>query len=333
MFGLSWGAFVNEDKNSTSISPENTLLPSASTTPEPTQLPVPMQPTLGEKLFLGPDGLRAGWRLLLYLVMMVVVAVVLSVFLQPLRSHIKVELWLMMIGEGITVVAAIAPALVMGLLEKRSFDAYGLPRRLAFGKLFWVGTLWGLVWLTVLMLAMRGLKVFYFGGIALHGPRILKFAAFYGVLFLLVGFFEEFLMRGYTQFALTKMMGFWPTAVLLSLVFGAIHLRNEGEGWRGIISVVMIGFFFCLTLRRTGNLWFAVGFHASWDWGETFLFSVPNSGTVTPGHLLSSSFNGPSWLTGGSVGPEGSVLVYVLIAIMWIVFNRMYPEAKYQRDC
>src|SRR5450756_2021428 len=76
----------------------------------------------------------------------------------------------------------------------------------------------------------------------------------------------------------------------------------------GALSVFAMGMFFCLILRRTGNLWFAVGLHASFDWGETFLFSAPDSGIVAPGHLLNSSFHGPVWLTGGTVGPEGSAM-------------------------
>src|SRR3974377_2389718 len=89
-----------------------------------------------------------------------------------------------------------------------------------------------------------------------------------------------------------------------------------------------IGLFFCLTLRRTGTLWFAVGFHAAWDWGETFFYSVPDSGISYPRQqLLASSLHGSPWLTGGSVGPEGSVLCLVLMAIAWIAFDRIYPKA------
>jgi membrane protease YdiL (CAAX protease family) len=92
---------------------------------------------------------------------------------------------------------------------------------------------------------------------------------------------------------------------------------------------VVIGFFFCLTLRRTGTLWWAIGFHMSWDWGESYLYSVPDSGGTAPGHLLNSSFHGPDWLTGGSVGPEGSYLVFVVLVVLWILFARAYPEVKY----
>jgi hypothetical protein len=98
--------------------------------------------------------------------------------------------------------------------------------------------------------------------------------------------------------------------------------RNMGQRLAGI----MMGLFFCLTLRRTGHLWFAVGFHVSWDWGESFFYSVPDSGETSRGHLLSSSFHGPKWLTGGSVGPEASLLCLVAIAIVWIAFDRVYPS-------
>jgi hypothetical protein len=73
-------------------------------------------------------------------------------------------------------------------------------------------------------------------------------------------------------------------------------------------------------------LWFAVGFHAAWDWSETFFYSVPDSGTVFPGHLLSSSLRGPAWLSGGSAGPEGSVLCFAVVGLAWIALDRVYPR-------
>jgi hypothetical protein len=189
--------------------------------------------------------------------------------------------------------------------------------------------LWGIVALTVLMLMMRIAGVFHFGGLALSWPRIFKFAIFWAVFFVMVGLFEEFLMRGYTQFTLSRGLGFWPTAIILSLAFGAIHLGNAGEDKVGALGAAVIGLFFCLTLERLGNLWFAVGLHASWDWGETFFYSVPNSGTMAPGHLLNSWFEGPKWLTGGSVGPEASIFVFIVMALMALLFHFMYRPVKY----
>ena len=317
--------------------PKENLPPQASETrqPQPAEniaLPVtPRKISLSRRvhtLFVGPEGLRLVWRFVLYLAMAIGIAFLLGALLHILNLTTN-RLWMSMLAEIQLLLAAVVPALIMRRIERRPFGAYGLPPQNAFGKLFWLGALWGLVALTVLMTVLRGAGVFYFGNLALHGVRVLKFAAFWGLFFLLVGLFEEFLMRGYTLFTLMQAFGFWPAAITLSILFGTIHLANQGEAWIGAAAAGLIGFFFCLTLRRTGNLWFAVGFHASWDWGETYLYSVPNSGTVAPGHLLSSSFHGSPWLSGGSVGPEGSVFVFVVVAGLWVIFDRLRPQVKY----
>jgi len=291
------------------------------------ELPPPSFAERAHVVFLGTDGLRSGWRLVLYLAMGMAVLSILEGVVDHIHGLLR--LWSLFYDKVALLVAVLAPAFVMARVEQRPFGHYGLPRRGLFGRRFWLGALWGMIAITVLLLVLRGAHAFYFGGLALHGLRILKFAGFWGVFFLLVGLSEEFLLRGYSQFTLTQGIGFWPAAVLLSIAFGAIHLGNQGETWNGLLGAAVIGLFFCLTLRRTGDLWFAVGFHTFWNWGETFLYSVPNSGLLVPGQLLKSSLAGPAWLTGGSVGPEGSLLVFVLVVVLWVVFDRMYPEAKY----
>ena len=101
--------------------------------------------------------------------------------------------------------------------------------------------------------------------------------------------------------------------------------------------MVIIALFFCFTLWRTGTLWFAVGYHAAWDWGQTFFYGTSDSGLPGRGHLLNSSFHGPAWLTGGSVGPEGSVLNIPLVLMVWILFHFLvrkglpYPDLSRPR--
>ena len=86
--------------------------------------------------------------------------------------------------------------------------------------------------ITLLLASMYGLRVFAFGHLALHGVRIVKFAAFWGIFFLLVGLFEDFLFRGYTQFTLTRIIGFWPAAFLLSCT---LRLDPSAE-WRRAVG-------------------------------------------------------------------------------------------------
>ena len=308
--------------------------PPESNLPESTAKPRQprVSPTLaGDSFFFDAEGVRPIWRLLIYFALYYVLRLVLlSIAIAALPDRVApvTLLWLQFLEEFLLLVAALLPALFLAKLEGRRFGSYGLPVHSAFGKQFWLGVMWGLAAITLLLLVMRGVGVFHFGHLALHGVRVLKFAAFWGVMFLIVGLYEDFLFRGYSLFTLAEAIGFWPAAILLSFAFGFIHLRNSGESWVGALAAACIGLFFCLTLRRTGTLWFAVGMHASWDWGESFLYSVPDSGQVATGHLLSSSFHGARWLTGGSVGPEGSVFVFLVIILLWVIFDRVYPQSR-----
>jgi len=286
-----------------------------------------------DSVFIGPFGLRAGWRLASYIGSFYFLVYAISFLIAPLLTHLPDNLlqqsYLLLIGDFVEFVAAVVPALVLSRLELRPFGAYGLPPLQAFRKNFWIGTLWGILSLTILLAVMRAIHVFYFGRLAVHGGRAVKFAVFWGAVFLMVAFYEEFITRGYTQFTLADGIAFWPAAVITSTFFGISHLTNPGENWTGAVGAGFIGLFWCFTLRRTGSLWFAIGMHAAWDWGESFLYSVPDSGLLAPGHLIRSSFHGPRWLTGGPVGPEGSVLIIVLFAGLWFLFDRLYPEVKY----
>src|SRR6516225_1939227 len=276
----------------------------AASQPGTPEFAIASQTSYARTLFFSTDGLRPGWGIAFYAISFLLLQQI-AVQLAWMRNLGDSGLWSMLLEELGDLASAVIPAIVLARVEGRPWSTYGLPGKNAFGRRFWTGVLWGFASMSMLMFALYEAHTFAFGHIMLHGVRLVRFAAFWALLFLLVGLFEEFLLRGYTQFTLTRGIGFWPAALALSGAFGLIHLRNNGEHWPGLLAAAFIGLFCCLTLRRTGNLWFAVGFHAAWDWGETFFYSVPDSGTVFPGHLLNSSRSGPDWLTGGSVGPEG----------------------------
>ena len=229
------------------------------------------------------------------------------------------------ISEGVLMVGTLGAGLVMSLLEGRPFGDYGLPVRWAFGKFFWQGALFGMIEISAVIAVIAALGSYHFGTLAIHGVQVLRWAAFWGVCFVIVALYEEFTFRGYLQFTLAQAAGFWPAALLLSMGFGLVHRGNPGESKLGLAGVMLVGLFWCLTLRRTGNLWFAVGMHAAFDFGETFLYSVPDSGIVFPGHLSNATLAGPGWLTGGTAGPEASLCDFVVLLLFFYVFHRLYP--------
>ena len=304
------------------------------TAPAPRSLLAPPSgPVTGARaIFWNERELRAGWRLAVFVLLAFLFAsggLFLTLALHvPQVPRNSVTPAALLAQEGIGFLATLAAAAIMALVERRPFGGYGLRGAGAFGARFWQGAAWGIAMITAILLLIRAFGGFSFGELALQGAASWRYAVIWGVAFVCVGFFEEFLFRGYAQFTLATGVGFWPAAAALSAAFGAMHIRNTGEDLAGALSVVVIGMFFCLTLRRTGNLWFAVGLHAAFDWGESFLFSVPDSGIVVPGHLLNSAFHGPAWLTGGTVGPEASVMAFVVVGLAATIFARAYPANK-----
>ncbi len=283
--------------------------------------------------FFGEGGLRSGWRLFLYLLIVVAVSVAITVVVRRIVGvpHGVPPVSVMILQELVGFAVVFGAAVVMSRVERRSLGDYGLPAREMFGGKFWLGFLFGLAEISLLIGLIAAFGGYSFGSFALHGNEILRWGLIHLLLFTCVGFFEEFFFRGYTQFTLGDGIGFWSAAILLSVVFGAGHLGNPGEGWVGAASVVLVGLFFCFTLRRTGNLWYAVGLHASFDWAETFLYSVPNSGVVLQGHLSNAVLHGPKWLTGASVGPEGSVFCFVTMGLQFLVVMLLFPKKEGER--
>jgi membrane protease YdiL (CAAX protease family) len=123
-------------------------------------------------------------------------------------------------------------------------------------------------------------------------------------------------------------MGFWPAAILSSLLFGLGHAFNAGETKIAVTGTVLIALVWCFSLKRTGTLWFAIGMHAAWDWGESFLYGVPDSGHQAVGALMRPSIGGPAWLSGGSAGPEGSALDLIFTLLIWLALARRFPRRQ-----
>ncbi|MBZ5572360.1 MAG: CPBP family intramembrane metalloprotease [Acidobacteriia bacterium] len=297
--------------------------------PSPTQ-------SLLRRIFIGRSGLRAGWRLAIFLLIVFALGSGLRLVARILHlptggGNITALTPLGVVASAGTgfLLTAVA-AWIMSKIEGRKFGQYGLPASQAFRKDLWVGMLWG-------FLATSGtvLMIFVLHGVRItrgpvHGQALLASAAAWGLAFLFVGFNEEFGFRGYIQYTLTTGIGFWPSAILISGLFGLAHAQNSGENVFGELSVVLFGLLFCLFLRRRGSLWWAVGFHLGYDWTETFFWGAPDSGLLPTQNFLSSTFAGPKWLTGGPVGPEASMFTPICLLIVAILFSLVYRENLYR---
>ncbi len=297
---------------------------------EASPLATPQPPKRGVHwIFFGAEGLRAGWGVLLFVLLFLGFGFLTAQVLRHLLPHSHrsavLPLRLAFISETAQMVPLLLATAIMALIESRSLLAYGYqgPAR---AVRFISGLVWGFVALSALVLVLWKARLLAFDGVQLHGPAIWKYALGWGLLFLVVGVFEESTLRGYLQFTLTRGIGFWWGALLLSSLFGFSHGTNPGETPVGLFTAAAVGLVFCLSLWYTGSLWWAVGCHAGWDWAESYLYGTSDSGMVARGHLLGEHPTGQLLWSGGTTGPEGSLLALVLIAVMallmWLWWGR-----------
>jgi membrane protease YdiL (CAAX protease family) len=178
----------------------------------------------------------------------------------------------------------------------------------------------------------------------LSGIDILGYGAMWLLGFLMVGLLEEYLTRGYILYTLTRglaglyqwafrtrhsaVLGFWTSAVIVSILFGLGHSSNKGESPLGLLSAGLASMLFCLSLSRTGSLWWAIGFHTAWDWAQSFLYGVADSGTMIPHHLLATHPVGKPFLSGGATGPEGSIFIVPIVALASLVIILTLPRTR-----
>jgi hypothetical protein len=285
------------------------------------------------EIFVGADGLHAGWGLLLFVVFWeafkaLLYPLVLSLLTAPRDPH-SMHAGRVIPLEGAGVACVLAATWVLSRVEGRTVTDYGLSDRRALRN-FGVGAICGAVLLSCLVLCLKASGALVFDGRHLFGWTALRYAAVWLCGFLVVGLLEELLFRGYAQFTIARgvrgvchrlgaghasAVGFWLAALLTSFYFGFGHGANPGESPIGLIAAGLIGLVFCLSIWRSGALWWAIGFHMAWDWAESFLYGLGDSGSMIQGHLLATHPAGRELLSGGATGPEGSVLVLPVIAL------------------
>lgn len=208
----------------------------------------PSQPTSRlasgiKRVFVGRNGVRAGWRLLIFAALVVVL---LGGFLvtrnggvqgfQEARSQaaqVTVTPLLMCGSEGVAFLLLCVATLIISKIEHRKLGEYGLPLRRALGKDLGHGCLWGFLAISGTLLTMFLLRGFRITGLALHGTAIFFSMAAWGIAFFVVGLCEEFMLRGYAQYTLASGIGFWPAAFVMSGLFAFGHFFNTKRNWSG----------------------------------------------------------------------------------------------------
>jgi hypothetical protein len=301
-------------------------------------------------LFYGADGLRAGWSLLVFFVLyaaMAFSALKVAKMLHPSASQAgkggTVSLGTTFFGDAITLGIALLVSWIMAKIERRPFAAYGLGGERKLPRLL-AGLAWGVSFLSLLVFGLWKAGLLVIDGRGLFGSDILRYSVAWLAAFLLIAITEEFLFRGYLQYTLSRglagmfrtvfklrhstALGFWSAAVTWAVLFGFVHKGNPGESPIGLVCASLAALLFCLSLWRTGSLWWAIGLHATWDYAQSFLYGVGDSGLFMRQRLLLTHPAGSPLLSGGGTGPEGSAFVLPVMALIALAIVFTLPRSK-----
>lgn len=244
-------------------------------------------PSALRHIFIGTDGLRSGWSLLIFITFFAAMMFAMNIIGHKLHpSPHKApsaagtfSLTSNYINESIPLAVLLLLTWIMSKIERRPTSIYGLggTRKLPH---FLAGLAWGVACLSLLIFTLWKTGLLVIDSHLLFGAAAFRYGALWLVGFLLVGLLEEYLTRGYLQYTLARSLagiykwafkthhssalGFWTAALTFSILFGLGHGSNPGESPIGLLSVVLSSMVFCLSLWRTDSLWWAIGFHTSW---------------------------------------------------------------------
>jgi membrane protease YdiL (CAAX protease family) len=332
-------------------------------TPQPAEIivPPPPPPSTAHRIFFGRFGFRAGWGISIWLVFFVLIGIVAAIFSIAATGHLREIVQartfaathpnapkphlhidfvsiLVIVQDGVTFLGLLGICWFFSRAERRPLRSYGIGSY-RFSDVF-SGALWGLIMMSVLIFVLHAGHLLVFDGRALHGPAIFLYALKWLLAFFLVGLSEEYSFRGYLQYTLmrgvwglaelvsatnARAVAFWIAAAIMSLLFALAHTSNGGETFFGLVQVFLAGIAFAYALWRTGSLWWGIGFHMTWDWAQSYLFGVADSGNISVGRLFITHPIGKPILSGGPDGPEGSVFASVALLLTILIIHFVHP--------
>lgn len=120
--------------------------------------------------------------------------------------------------------------------------------------------------------------------------------------------FEEILSRGVIFRITEQMFGSAIALAISSLFFGFAHFGNPGVTLQAQLGIAAgSGLLFGLAYILTRSLWLPIGMHAGWNFAEGDLLGCLDSGYPVQG-LFETRMHGNALVTGGSFGPEASLI-------------------------
>lgn len=261
-------------------------------------------------IFISSDEprLRAGWRLLLQTVFLILIAFAINYLAKLIRIS----------GDGLIVSQILELTLFTSSiyiarrwLDKRTFTSLGFQ----VNKQAFIDVLAG-IGITFIMMGVIYIAEVAAGWLTFENfawqtesaTQVLTGVSSFFVVFILVGYNEELLSRGYHLQTLTSGTNLLWGVLISSSIFGIAHLGNPNATWVSAAGIFFAGIFLAYGYIRTGQLWLSIGLHIGWNFFEGVVFGFPVSG-LDIYRLVHHTIEGPEIWTGGAFGPEAGLIV------------------------
>lgn len=204
-------------------------------------------------------------------------------------------------------------------------EVLGLPKRPTARREWLIGAAlgWGLVVLAILPMALAGtLDIQFWTQSRAFGLLLLNLATLAAAALV-----EEVAFRGYPFRRLIEAIGPVAATIIMSLLFGLLHILNPGATWTSTVITVLAGLLLSVAWLRTHGLWLGWGFHFAWNASMGILFGLPISGINDFSSIVETRTIGHLGLTGGDYGPEGAAftaLVLLIGIVILVLITRDY---------
>jgi membrane protease YdiL (CAAX protease family) len=290
----------------------------------------PIKRPLLAMIFMSPSEprLRAGWRLLIQTILLIVLGIGVSIaaFFLPTDLGSTTILLVTELAELIAFAGSIY--LARRFLDKRSFVSLGFKIDKYVGYDILAGIVITFIMMGLIFVAMQALGWLKFESFAWNSDPVQVAAVqtlIYFIVFILVGFNEELFSRGYHLQTIASGLNLFWGVIISSILFGGLHLGNPNATWIAAGGIFFAGLFLAYGYVRTGQLWLSMGLHLGWNFFEGVVFGFPVSGLdVYP--LTHIHVTGPEVWTGGAFGPEAGLIVLpaiVLGAVLIYLYSRL----------
>lgn len=300
-----------------------------------------------QRLFLGGGGIRSGWKILAFIVFSILFA---GIFV--IGSTVALSEWISVEGKDwdslystVIRIAFIASLLLSSFImlrffDRRSFATLGIAFDTGWKRHALFGLAAGFIAICIIIAAGAALGVYTISLRSIDGAMLMRSFSRYVIIVFIYALFEEILFRGYILQRLIEGMGRIAAISILSALFGILHYLNPNGSITGAVNTGLAGAALAVAYVKTRSLLFPIAIHFSWNFTLGFLFGCPVSGIPFDKVSMAFRISGAQVLSGGSFGPEASIVATVVLIALIVFFllrNDLRPSEamvrRWEKSC